>query len=189
MFNIFKAEKLHIFKGNHGTNLKKHLIRNHEFDEEYFVEVSSKVKNILQKDRKKIQMHIDDTIKLKMKKRDLENSCVELVTVNGRPFSILNDSGFQSIIQPIKRAIENNSKQKFSISPESIQKKIVEEADKIKKEIYEDVKNTMISMKIDAVTRLDRSFLGINIQYIQNTRITLRTLALKELKEEQTGNI
>lgn len=46
----------------------------------------------------------------------------------------------------------------------------------------------MISMKVDAVTRLDRSFLGINIQYVQNARITLRTLALKELKEEHTGN-
>jgi len=158
------------------------------------VEVSSnkcnKVKNIFQKERKGIQPHIDDmnTIKLKMTKKDLENSCVELVTVNGRPFSILNDSGLQNIINPIKREIEDKSKQKFYITTESIQKKIFEEADRIRKEIYEDVKNIMISMKIDAVTRLDRSFIGINIQYIQNARITLRTLALKELKEIHTCN-
>ncbi|EFN65217.1 hypothetical protein EAG_08345, partial [Camponotus floridanus] len=41
-------------------------------------------------------------IKLNMTRKDLENSCVELVTVNGRPFNILNDSGFQNIINPIK---------------------------------------------------------------------------------------
>lgn len=58
-------------------------------------------------------MHIDNmnTIKLKMTRKDLENNCVELVTVNGRPFSILIDSGFQNIINPIKRAIEDKSKQ------------------------------------------------------------------------------
>jgi len=43
-------------------------------------------------------------------------------------------------------------------------------------------------MKVDAVTRLDRSFLGINIQYIKGTKIVLRTLALKELREKHIGN-
>lgn len=127
-------------------------------------------------------------IKLKLTKKDIENSCVELVTVNGRPFSILNDSGFQNIINPIKCAIEDKYKQKFSISSESIQKKVSEEANKIREEISEDIKNIMISMKVDAVTRLDRSFIGINIQYIKNEKIILRTLALKELKEKHTGN-
>jgi len=67
------------------------------------------------------------------------------------PFSILN-SGFQNI-NPIKHAIEDKSEQKFSILPKSIQKKIFEKADKIKKEIYE-IKNNMISMKVDTVSRL-----------------------------------
>lgn len=169
-------------------------MRHHEYKEDYFVEMSSnkcnKVDSILQREQKVKQICINEinTIKIKMTKKDLENSCVELVTVNGRPFSILNDSGFQNILNPIKCAIEDKSKQKFAISVESIQKKVFEEADKIRKEIYEDIKNTMISMKVDAVTRLDRSFLGINIQYVKNAQITLRTLALKELKEEHTGN-
>lgn len=180
-------------KGNYGTNLKKYLMRNHEFKEEYF-EVSlnqcKKVDNILQKKQRKIQPQINEinTIKLNMTRKDLENSCVELVTVNGRPFNILNDSGFQNIINPIKYAIEEKNKQKFSISSESIQKKVFEEADRIREEISEDTKNILISLKVDAVTRLDRSFIGINIQYIKNSKIILRTLALKELKEKHTGN-
>lgn len=180
------------FKGNHGTYLKKHLMRSHDFKEDYFTDISlSKCKETTsRKHRKEIQQQIDEVnfIKLRITKKDLENSCVELVTVNGRPFSILNDSGFQKIINPIKCAIEYKYKQKVSISPESIQKKVFEEADKIKKEISEDIKNIMISMKVDAVTRLDRSFLGINIQSIKDTKIILRTLALKELKEKHTGN-
>ncbi|XP_018376455.1 PREDICTED: uncharacterized protein LOC108769763 [Trachymyrmex cornetzi] len=54
-----------------------------------------------------------------MTRKQLENNCVELVTVNGRPFN--------------------------------------------------------------------RSFLGVNIQYIKGTKIILRTLALKELQEKHTG--
>lgn len=45
----------------------------------------------------------------------------------------------------------------------------------------------MVSIKVDAVTRLDRSFLGINMQYIKNSKIVLRTLGLAELKEKHTG--
>jgi hypothetical protein len=45
----------------------------------------------------------------------------------------------------------------------------------------------MVSIKIDAVTRLDRSFLGINVQYIKSSKILLRTLGLAELKEKHTG--
>lgn len=102
-------------------------MRNHEFKEEYF-EVSlnqcKKVDNILQEKQRKIpQINEINTIKLNMTRKDLENSYVELVTVNGRSFNILNDSGFQNIINPIKYAIEEKNKQKFSISSESIQKK------------------------------------------------------------------
>ncbi|EFN63412.1 hypothetical protein EAG_00290, partial [Camponotus floridanus] len=58
---------------------------------------------------------------------------------------------------------------------------------RIREEISEDTKNILISLKVDAVSRLDRSFIGINIQYIKNSKIILRTLALKELKEKHTG--
>lgn len=169
-------------------------MRFHDFKEDYFTDISSskckKTTGKVHKHQKEKQQQIDEMnfIKLKITKKDLEDSCVELVTVNGRPFSILNDSGFQNIINPIKSAIEDKYKQKFSISSESIQKKVSEEADEIKKKISDDIKNILISMKVDSVTRIDRSFLGINIQYIKDTKIILRTLALKELKEKHTGN-
>jgi len=50
---MIKTEKLHIFKDNYGTNLKKYLMR--KFKEKYFVEVFSnkcnKINNILRKER------------------------------------------------------------------------------------------------------------------------------------------
>jgi len=45
----------------------------------------------------------------------LIGACVDLVTVNGRPYSVLNDTGFKKIINPIldgmnkKVAINSNT--------------------------------------------------------------------------------
>lgn len=174
--------------------MKRHLTRFHDFKENDFNDdFSNTIKNSGTQNRKisknENQLRINEInfIKVEMTRRDLENSCVDLVTVNGRPFSILNDSGFLNIVNPIKRALEQARKETFSISPESIKKKVAEEANNIRREISEKVKNTMISIKIDAVTRLDRSFLGINMQYIEGSKIVLRTLALAELKEKHTG--
>lgn len=57
----------------------------------------------------------------------------------------------------------------------------------IQKQITKEVLNKIISLKVDAVTRLNRSFLGINIQYIMNEIIVLRTIGLVELTESHTG--
>ena len=35
----------------------------------------------------------------------LKEACVELVTVNGRPFSLMEDSGFRKRIDPIQNAM------------------------------------------------------------------------------------
>lgn len=43
----------------------------------------------------------------------------------------------------------------------------------------------MISLKTDAVTRLNRNFLELNIQYIANE---FETISLVKLTESHTGN-
>lgn len=41
-----------------------------------------------------------------MDKNTLINACIELVSENGRPLSILEDSGFKKILNPLLKAIE-----------------------------------------------------------------------------------
>lgn len=45
----------------------------------------------------------------------------------------------------------------------------------------------MVSIKIDSASRLDRCIVGINIQYICNGKIKLRTLDMYEAMSSQTG--
>lgn len=62
-----------------------------------------------------------------------------------------------------------------------------EESLLIKQKIIDEANSKLISLKLDAVTRLNRSFLGVNMQYILEDSIKLRTLGLIELTESHTG--
>lgn len=176
-------------QGHHGTNLKKHLLRIHNFEEENFKTVTVSSTSTSDSASKSTQLTINEmnTIKIEISKQILIDACVELVTVNGRPFTLMEDSGFKKILDPIKRGILKKTKEDFSLTAESIQKYISKEASALRQQIINEVKNTMVSVKIDGVSRLDRSFLGINIQYVRNGKIVLRTLALKELASQHTG--
>ncbi|KAE9521652.1 hypothetical protein AGLY_017948 [Aphis glycines] len=115
--------------------------------------------------------------------KTLINACVELVTVNGRPYSMLDDSGFQNIINPILCGIQNSG----VLNTNSIKKYVHLEAQLLINQISEDIAFKLVSLKVDAVTRCNRAFLGINVQYIVNGCIKLRTIGLVELTESHTG--
>jgi len=42
---------------------------------------------------------------VKLDKKTVVDACVQLVTTNGRPFQLLDDSGFRMIMNPIFNAI------------------------------------------------------------------------------------
>jgi len=104
-----------------------------------------------------------------------------MVTVNGRPLSIVNDSGFKKIINPILESFGN----KFSIDQRYVRKNVIETANLV----VSDFKNRILSLKIDGATRLDKSILGINVQFIsdESTHV-VKTLAMIELTESHTAN-
>ena len=45
----------------------------------------------------------------------------------------------------------------------------------------------LVSLKADAVTCRDRSILGVNLQFISDKIIQLRTLVMKELQDNHSG--
>ena len=75
----------------------------------------------------------------------------------------------------------SDSGNNICINAENICEEVVMLASKVKKEIQEDIREKFILLKIDTATRMDRAILGINIQLIKNGKLTLRTIAMKEL--------
>ncbi|CAI6352385.1 unnamed protein product [Macrosiphum euphorbiae] len=106
-----------------------------------------------------------------------------MVTVNGRPLTIFNDSGFKKILNPLTQAIGEG----FTINSQNIKKHIFCASKTIINEITENIKNSLVSLKIDCVKRHNRSIMGVNIQFIKNMNVCLATLAMREINEQHTA--
>ena len=48
------------------------------------------------------------TIRVKMNKKTLQNACLALVTINGRSFMLMVDSGFRKILNPLLEGMQPN---------------------------------------------------------------------------------
>lgn len=75
----------------------------------------------------------------------------------------------------------------ITINAETVKNEILLEALKVKTSITDDLGNGMFSVKIDEATRLNRSILGINVQYIKDNQIIIKTIAMLELTERHTS--
>ncbi|CAG7722723.1 unnamed protein product, partial [Allacma fusca] len=62
-----------------------------------------------------------------------------------------------------------------------------QEAKREKEMLKQTLDKKLISLKLDIATRQNRSFLGINVQYCENNKLKISTLAIKELKSRHTA--
>lgn len=135
-FKIDKIEKKGVcqindckstINGNHPANFERHIERYHQAEYEQL----QKDKSINQCTKKRKfegetpstsslkQMTLEETqinikkktIVVDMTEETLQNACVELVTKNGLPFSVLEYSGFKKIIQPLLNGL--NTKKSY----------------------------------------------------------------------------
>lgn len=115
-------------------------------------------------------------------------SCVELVAVNGYPFSLLTSSGFRSALEHQIRGLQLEGKNLNISDPKlfEIKEKVREVGKKIKQEIAEEVKGKVISVLADTATRNGRAIFGMNIQYKLNGVLKVVTLGMRELKRSHT---
>lgn len=114
----------------------------------------------------------------------MKEARLELVTVNGQPFSLMEDSGFKKIICPIVDAMGNF----VAINQSNIREMVIETARIERERLSEELRDKLLMLKIDAATCRERSVLGINVQYTDGQQIVLTTLAVRELTEKHTGS-
>lgn len=139
-------------------------------------------------------LHPDFTTKIIMNKCQLNlsstyvlNCCVEMLTINGRPFTLLSDSGFLKLINPFLDYIEQNSGEKISIKVDKVKEQLRLISGRIREQITKETENTLVSVMIDIATRCNRAFLCVNLQCMLNGRIVIRTLKMLHLTESHTG--
>lgn len=87
------------------------------------------------------------------------------------PCNIFEYAGFKDIANPIQESLGITI---FLSNVHHYLKKSCEEERKI---IKNEVANRIICLKMDTATKYDRSILGVNIKFLNDSKIILRTLA------------
>ena len=187
-----------VIRGNHASNLERHVKRLHnecykKFKEKQSMALLNQSKSINKtpaKSNSSSQMSLTKTffktVEVNIDAQIVKQACLELVTVNGRPFKIIDDSGFRKVLDPLLKALCKNGCQ-LCINAENICEEIHTLADNLRKKIKNEVLGKFLSLKIDIATRIDRAILGVNLQFIKNGKLTLRTIAMKELVQRHTA--
>lgn len=146
--------------GKSKPNLRSHMSKTHPKEYKEFCDPSKKYS-------------------LAEKRKIVMQSFAEIVTVNGRPFEYLKDSGFQRLIKcDLEELSDGGMPINFSDNYQELKSYIAHLATTIKTEIIEDLKNQHISILMDLGTKNNISFLGINSQCMINDDVVIHSLGV-----------
>lgn len=157
--------------GTSDTNLTKHM-KTH--------------KQVYKED---IDPDFDNQETIPIKRLKLLQNLVEIVTVNGRPFKYLLDSGFQKCVSDQLICLKLAGCPINLTDPHlyEVKEHIHYAASEFRAKVKNEAKQKPIALMIDIATKNGRSILGISIQYICNHEPKTVSIGIKELKEESTG--
>lgn len=181
--SICKVEKCkYPMNGNHSNNLKRHISRKHKDLIKQLEEELKQSNEVNEKtETKKVRLFIDPT--------EISKGLLELVTVNCRPYSILNDSGFLRIFHPISEALYQ-AKMPVSLNRTTIQDQTKEIEIRIKNDINNEMNDSkLISLQMDLTSIYNRTVLGVNAQYMKNNQLCVRAIAMKVINDTTGVNI
>lgn len=128
-------------------------------------------------------------LELKAKRLLFLQTLVELVTVDKQQFLILSKPSFQKLVAD-KLKIFSIADMGINLDDKNfpeVKRHIHETANKIRQKLSSETQQKLFSMSTDAVSKNNRSILGIFIQYVNNDLVKQRCVGMKELKQRHTG--
>lgn len=159
--------------GFHLGNLTKHLQRSHQ---EQFNKLDLNEPADTEPPRKKVKVTVE------YDKQELLDAWLDLVTVEGRPFTILDSKALRTIVKPLFDALDIGLLTSANVG-DAIQKKAEERRNQLRQLLA----GKIISLKIDSASRHRRRVLCINAQIIVNGKIVVRTLSMSQINRSHTG--
>lgn len=117
---------------------------------------------------------------------ELYYDAVELVTINGCAFSILDSSSLKNMLKPRISDLERMG-QKVAINRHMIGNKIAEVSSMIKERISAEFKGQMLSIMFDICTKRTLSVLGVSATTMVNDTVIARSLGIIQMKERHRG--
>lgn len=111
---------------------------------------------------------------------------VELVTVNGYPFSMLEASGMQGFMKHRLQSVRSEG-HSVSINRHLIVGEVAKESDHIRDYIKNEMKGKLVSIMFDVCTIATLSMLGVNAVFMKNDEVVCRSLGTIEIQERHTA--
>lgn len=151
------------------SNLKRHLAALHPvlYEDLFPHEVSNK---------RKAKLDAFNTIQ----------DAIELVTVNGQPFSLLECSGMKGFIKPRLAALRAEG-QNALINRHKIVDDVAKESDLIREYISNEVKGKTVSIMFDVCTIATLSMLGVEAVFMKECEAKCRSLGPIIIQERHTA--
>lgn len=128
----------------------------------------------------KINTVAADVKSIELKRLELIQACVEIVTVNGRPFKFLVDSGFQLAISDKLRVLAENGRP-FVVDVNNfaeLKEYIKKTGKEILAKIQSESKHKLVSIMTDIGSKNDRAILGTYIRYNTNNKVVTRNIGM-----------
>lgn len=156
-------------KCNKPSNLKRHLSKLHPniYANLFPHEVSEKKQN---------ELEAFNTVQ----------DAIEMVTINGYPFVMLNASGMQGFIKSRLQSIRTAGHSVF-INRYEIVKQVAAESQLIKERIAKELKGKTISLMFDVCTIATLSMLGVHAVFMEGEEAIVRSLGTIQIEKRHTS--
>lgn len=111
---------------------------------------------------------------------------IELVTVNGYPFSMLNASGMRGFVKARLKSIRSEG-YFLSLNRCSIVEHVANESNLIRKYIANELKGKTISIMFDVCTITTLSMLGMNVTFMKDSNVVCWSVGTIQIDERHTA--
>lgn len=102
-------------------------------------------------------------------------SIIKLVTYHHLPLACVEWEGLKQLIDPLAAAVE------VTINRNTLKSHLQGITVEIRKALAQEMRFKLVSLKIDSASRLNRSVLGINVQYALKGKVVIRTIGTIKL--------
>ena len=126
----------------------------------------------------------DKKIVISMTSTRFKEAVVGMVIESGAPFKLFSSDGFKELIGEMAAQLS------VSLDPGSIRKYVMDAAMVMKEDIKRELQGKMVYLKIDCCTRMERSFLGLHVRYVDSdTGIPVtKTLSVSDALSRHTSS-
>lgn len=125
-------------------------------------------------------------LKIKMNPASIRRAWVESVALDGRIIGCLSDIGARRLLDPLLQAFEKAGVH-VDVSTPTLKQHLAECTEKVKSEIRKEINESIIHVKLDLARRQRKSILGVNIQFMKDDQIKVRTLSMVRTRGSHTG--